>query len=515
VDRPSLTSLSEQLADITKVFVTITKPPSPLVAAKVDGITDDITAINACVDYLVSKGGGVLFFPYGTTLVSSNVKIRDNITYQGTGWGSIIKAHASSKDNVMGHFGPDYDFDIQNPVIRDLCVDGNSSNVSYNTYNAGATDDAYQNGIRMHRWKNALIENVRVQNATFNGISCYNGCHGSKIINNYVSNIGKSTDPANGYYSYNGIFLEWFGDNIEISDNIVTECRQVGIVAQIADTGGMAKVGIRRNRVFLTQSEGILVRDQSANCTGILDDFWIEDNLVQQSCLGNTTAGIRVERNTPGKWAFDFKVKGNKVKDSSFIGILINTGCLSTIVSHNSVYGSVNKGIIDAGTDTEINGCVSLNNTGVNLDISSGVRTRLIGGQFVPNGNDGQSGSFTPTVLKGGTSDCVYSSRLGSYRVNGNRVEFNLSIVLTSKGTATGNLTVSGLPFMSKNTGAFSSPKVNVAAVTFVGSPFGLILNNDNKITLFTQQSGISSTPLTDSALANNSEFYISGSYEI
>lgn len=482
-----------------------------------DGVTDDVDAINAAVTYLVSRGGGILFFPKGTYLVSEHIKVRDYITYEGEGWSTVVKAMASSVDNVFGGYGPDYDFDIQSPVIQNMCIDGNNTGVAYNDALAPGADDAYQNVIRMHRWKNAIIQNCLIRNAVFNGISCYHGCHGSKIVNNYIANIGKSPDPAAGYYSYNGIFLEWYGDNIEISDNIITGTRQASIICQVADTGGMSKIGIRRNRCFLAQTEGIIVKDQSSGATGILDDFWIEDNYVQQSSLGGSTAAIRVERNSPGYFAFNFKIASNTIKDSSYIGLLVNTGAKSALLVDNTVYSSGNKGIIDAGEDTEITSCTSLNNVGANLDITSGTRTRVIGGQYLATGpNEGQRGTFTPTVLNGGAAvGRTYATQSGSYVVRGNRVEFNITIVMTAKGSSTGALTIGGLPFASKSSGAFGCPNINVANVTYTGIPFGLILNSSALINVYTQSSASTSTAMTDTALANNSEFYITGSYEV
>ena len=50
--------------------------------AKGDGVTDDTAAIQKAVDLVYARGGGMIFFPPGTYLVTS-VNIRENITYQG------------------------------------------------------------------------------------------------------------------------------------------------------------------------------------------------------------------------------------------------------------------------------------------------------------------------------------------------------------------------------------------------------------------------------------------------
>jgi hypothetical protein len=63
------------------------------------------------------------------------------------------------------------------------------------------------------------------------------------------------------------------------------------------------------------------------------------------------------------------------------------------------------------------------------------------------------SGTFTPAIAFGGSSTGVtYNYQLGSYLRIGNAVFFKMDISLSSKGSQTGNVTVTGFPITSVGT---------------------------------------------------------------
>lgn len=63
-----------------------------------------------------------------------------------------------------------------------------------------------------------------------------------------------------------------------------------------------------------------------------------------------------------------------------------------------------------------------------------------------------EEGTFTPTIEFGGASvGITYSHQAGTYTRIGNRVFYNVSLTLTSKGSSTGELRVQGLPFVSSD----------------------------------------------------------------
>lgn len=129
-----------------------------------DGVTDDYAAITAAIT--ASPYGGIVFFPPGTYMVSSTIKLLKGRTYMGAGReGTSVKAMAATNlDAVMASEtwlsvvggSPTSD----NPIsIRNLKIDGNSS----------AQVSGAGNGLALITFWNTL-ENLEVVNNRGHGI---------------------------------------------------------------------------------------------------------------------------------------------------------------------------------------------------------------------------------------------------------------------------------------------------------------------------------------------------------
>lgn len=125
--------------------------------------------------------------------------------------------------------------------------------------------------------------------------------------------------------------------------------------------------------------------------------------------------------------------------------------------------------------------------------------------------DDYEEGTFTPTVVFGsGSSGITYSVRDGKYTKIGNTVQYYVQCSLSNKGSSTGNLSISGLPFT--NTDTASPPSVLTGSFTGTNdvqiylNAGGATLNLENRNT-GTQ------TPLTHSNVNNNSTMFIAGVY--
>lgn len=67
--------------------------------------------------------------------------------------------------------------------------------------------------------------------------------------------------------------------------------------------------------------------------------------------------------------------------------------------------------------------------------------------------DDYEEGTWTPVVNFGGaTTGITYTTQLGTYTKIGRVVIAHINIVLSSKGSATGNATITGVPFTSSST---------------------------------------------------------------
>ena len=129
--------------------------------------------------------------------------------------------------------------------------------------------------------------------------------------------------------------------------------------------------------------------------------------------------------------------------------------------------------------------------------------------------DDYEEGTWTMGVSFGGNSVGVtYNLNTGTYTKIGRQVTVNGLLVLTSKGSSTGNAKLTGLPFSIANTGGnYSVPSLRFDVITFANQfqaygDVGLPSITLEEITSL----GLSST-ITDADFANNSSILLSFTY--
>ena len=129
--------------------------------------------------------------------------------------------------------------------------------------------------------------------------------------------------------------------------------------------------------------------------------------------------------------------------------------------------------------------------------------------------NDYEVGTFTPVLaFGGGSTGIVYTNRSGNYTKVGNVVTVSIGIYLSSKGSSTGNATITGLPFTSLNAAFIASSGLIVGSINFLATTFplyGVVGGAVTSISL--QSSATGSTNLTDTNFSNFMYFSISLTY--
>ncbi len=125
------------------------------------------------------------------------------------------------------------------------------------------------------------------------------------------------------------------------------------------------------------------------------------------------------------------------------------------------------------------------------------------------------SGTFTPTFSFGGESTGItYSRNIGRWQREGNKVSISISFALTSKGTSTGNLLISGLPVAcganQEDRGGFYFFGL-VSSTGYIAGLCSAI--NSTNITLHTYNTAGVEAVLTDANFSNTAAFRIIGSY--
>ena len=454
-----------------------------------DGVTDDTAAIQATVSSAYTSGGGVVSFPNnGTYLVTSPIPLRTNVYLVGP---ATLKA--GSTNNVVGEATPSGAH--TNVGVIDLVIDGNSANVSF------PSDDADGNALRLNMVSKSVFRNVWVKNSVFNAVSVYNNSNDNFFSDIRITDTGKSgTLPA--VYTFNGIFLEAGSSRNQFNNIYINTTRQYGIWVGARDADNFDN---QFSNIWIasTFGDGIRVGDEATSNKSARTLF---SNI---SVLSAGDIGIRLYHAGTGS-VEEVIITGGQVQDCTNRGILLDTNSIKCKVSSVDFRDNGGYGITNAGTDNSIIGCSS---SGHGLDNYTDTGTNTISVGTIPG--DGRTGTFTPVVLTGGAAvGRTYSDQFGSYRVNGNRVDYKIRIVLSAVGSSTGALTIGSLPFTSDNP-AFETPTITCANLTYTGDVKGLVLNGTTEIKLYSMSSGSGLTGLTDTALASNTEFYISGTYEI
>ena len=177
--------------------------------------------------------------------------------------------------------------------------------------------------------------------------------------------------------------------------------------------------------------------------------------------------------------------------------------------------GAANRGIrcsVDAITagviaDNYVDGEIEFASAGVEFR-EGNIATGAVYGNLL---------TFTPTLnFEGVTTGITYGTQVGRYNIRGNRVFFDVNIVLTSKGAAAGIAYISGLPCAVLNVAghrpAFS---VSFSDLTFSGQVSAVSTNNSTQIVLSQSASGGAVSSITNTDIANTTQLVVSGSYEI
>ena len=131
--------------------------------------------------------------------------------------------------------------------------------------------------------------------------------------------------------------------------------------------------------------------------------------------------------------------------------------------------------------------------------------------------DDYEEGTFTPNLTFGGSSTGMnYSNRQGDYTKIGQAVFFTIKIVLSNKGTSTGNAVIS-LPFSVKNTGDFT--QWEFVAMNFcltnctTQHTTAVAVCSDVLSGLIFSQAQNSTTLIDNTAFNDTSNFRITGSF--
>jgi hypothetical protein len=129
-----------------------------------------------------------------------------------------------------------------------------------------------------------------------------------------------------------------------------------------------------------------------------------------------------------------------------------------------------------------------------------------------------EEGVFTPILsFNSGSTLITFSDRQGNFTRIGNRVVFDIYIALTSKGTSTGAVGIGGIPFpLAPSATARANASVSIQRIDGIGTA--------NVDAVFPSTAGMKlvyingtgdPVDLTDANFRNNTQFWISGTYQV
>lgn len=128
--------------------------------------------------------------------------------------------------------------------------------------------------------------------------------------------------------------------------------------------------------------------------------------------------------------------------------------------------------------------------------------------------DDYEEGTFTP-ALTGTVSSAgiTYTNQNGSYVKVGKAVHFRINLLVSSMGTASGFISITGLPFTAESiTRGYCAVAVRVSGMTVTGTVMAFIPQTTTQINLEQCNNGAASS-IAVSAFAASSELTVSGTY--
>jgi hypothetical protein len=486
-----------------------------------DGTTNDTTAIQNAITYCTSDVNNpkTLFFPEGDYRITAGftqITCKNFVMY-GAGRGVEY-----------------YDVGVNNQGASRIVYDGtNSSSTWIFDYSAARGCQISQlsilcegkcNAIRATLSSNLLFEKLGIYEA-YTGIyfiaSCFSSvidnvvsfdhatdhivfgetAHSTKISNCSFASLntssGGTTTPAS---------VITLGSTESMSMVTISGCNfdvwrvPVNILAK--DVYGLLITGNYFEPRDATMTRMIQLGDQTADvfCQGVA----ISGNKLYGTAY--TGDGVRIE-----------KARGVNIDGNVFNSMTDAINCADTGVSVNKFAEGVFISANRFGT--------SITGYGLTFDNAACTNIVMLGNTGTADYDPAQVGSnlyfaeeqFTPVLAFGGNSVGVtYTTQVGLYKKIGSRVFFQIRLIVTSKGSSTGNATITGLPFTSTSAIPQAVPVQFISGfVGLTGAPVANINTSATDIALG-QTSATGRSLITDTSFGSGSfTMNVTGFYEI
>ena len=309
---------------------------------------DDTAAIQTAINAAQAAGGGVVYFPWGTYLLSSTLMIPANVSLSGPNNGQ------ARLKRMANHNAPLVTVSGDRVVIANLVFDGNDANQSTNGYPEINVAGSY---VRIEHceftsWVSLL---VRVDAASVRKYITIRGNHAT----------GRADAPGSGYWSTTNAGGFWMenAEYFEITDNVldaaptaVSDGAGGGIVTL---RGGPGTIRGNTLRLYNRTLDGIVswgahdlviegnvvdsANDDCITYRDYIDGTVSERITIQGNVLLNAgTSGVYCPADNQHK---HIVIAGNVIKNTGLAGITFGNAIYSAVVG-NTIDTAGTHGII-------------------------------------------------------------------------------------------------------------------------------------------------------------------------
>lgn len=520
-------SLKDKVKEYVSVFDFMTEAQISDVMAGTIAL-DVSAAIQAAINYVKSKGGGALFFPFGRYRCDSRIKLQNttstntHVTLIGEGGGNAFVPNTATGSIIVGNTGG-IAVDCagaSSVTIRDIGVmcGGSLSNPS----TIGILFQRTSLGVTCQE---VVMENVSV------GMTSNPAANGGLGTIALANKRGEHWDCTHlKLYSDIPMLLDGASNYPTIVSPDYTEYTAAGTTLTLLNFNNCLFLSGTGDAVVMTSTGGASFNAcywyAPVGFSGMLVKFCY--NLTYSGQIeGGASNFVRVIGNSN-----NFFGTMQAPTPGSMVGILCSSANLNGFdLNFRGGFSDVLSGQFFGGTITYDSGAGhTLNLTGGSAGIVTVGGPAAPANAFIGGVNFGnapitdpyamdwyEEGTFTPTIVGTGTAGTgTYTYQAGRFQRIGNRVNFNISLIWTAH-TGTSSMRIDGLPYASASINANWASACSVlygALVIGAGKELGAsVANGSSSVALYAQDQAGGAVSLL--ALDTAGTLYVSGSYEV
>ncbi|MHC8294133.1 M10 family metallopeptidase C-terminal domain-containing protein [Pseudomonas sp. LB3P58] len=268
--------------------------------AKGDGITDDTAAIQRAIDAAAAAGGGQVYVPTGTYIVSGGeepsdgcLMLKSNVYLYGDGMGkTTVKVADGSDTKITGVIRSAYGEETHDFGVSNLTIDGNRD---HTTGKIDGWFNGYIPGVEGHD-SNVTLDSVEIKDCSGYGFDPH-----EQTVNMVIKN---SVSHGNGLDGFVADFLSdsTFENNVAYDNdrhgfNVVTSTHDFTLTNNVAYNNGGNGIVVQRGSENIPSPSNITITGGEVygnGAEGVLIKLSSDVTVSGVDIHDNTSAGIRI-----------------------------------------------------------------------------------------------------------------------------------------------------------------------------------------------------------------------------